>query len=156
VGLFLSILWCGQSSNQPKSDFTLTDNTWSTKNLTLLMLGSKDYTHFENLYFQVTALTPGLIVTRSPHLHYIPPCNKKSSSTLHSPLWGYGFGVYCLFLCNMWTVARPENLQYGNRRFEAFHEVCSLDLTLLSWKREVLPVGSTAGPLSKYMFGVHV
>jgi len=32
LGLFLSILWCGQSSTHPKSDFTITDKTWSTKN----------------------------------------------------------------------------------------------------------------------------
>jgi hypothetical protein len=48
--------------------------------------------------------------------------------------------VWCLLFIPVYNVngGMAEKLQNGNRRFEAFYEVCSLDLTLLSWKREVV------------------
>lgn len=89
------------------------------------LLGSNHYTHFKNLYFLVTALTPGLLVTRSSHLHYIPPLVRRWVI----PVYHVNGGM-------------AEKLQYGNRRFEAFSEVCSLDLKLLSWKSEVVRRGN--------------
>ncbi len=92
------------------------------KKLDLSMLGSNDYTHtFQEPKFPSDSIDPRLA------------SNKKSPSTLHSPPCEEISLVFIVYSCVSWeNGGMAEKLQYGNTRFTAFYEVCSLDVTLLS------------------------